>query len=164
MREAFRSLEAQGFVTFRPPDEVVVSKPTREEIEDAYAIAGVLEGLAARLGVERAQPEEIEHLRELHQAIKDAANKHDLIRYFDANSNFHRFIAEIARNERLYRLIVQLRQELKKTRILALQAPQRLRLLHARARPDSRRLFEEEPGARREHDGASLNQSDGGAA
>ena len=104
----------------------MVSKPTREEIEDAYAIAGALEGLAARLGVERAQPEEIEHLRELHQAIKDAANKRDLIRYFDANSNFHRFIAEIARNERLYRLIVQLRQELKKTRILALQAPQRL--------------------------------------
>ena len=90
LREAFRNLEAQGFVTFRPPDEVVVSKPTREEIEDAYTIAGALEGLAARLGVERAQPEEIEHLRELHQAIKDAANKRDLIRYFDANSNFHR--------------------------------------------------------------------------
>jgi DNA-binding GntR family transcriptional regulator len=126
LREALRSLEVQGFVTFRPPDEVVVSKPTREEIEDAYAIAGVLEGLAARLAAERAQPEEIEHLRELHQAMKDTANKHDLIRYFDANGNFHRFIAEIARNERLYRLIVQLRQELKKTRILALQAPQRL--------------------------------------
>ena len=65
-------------------------------------------------------------MRELHQAIKDAAHKRDLIRYFDANGNFHRLIAEIARNERLYRLIVQLRQEIRKTRILALQAPQRL--------------------------------------
>lgn len=126
LREALRSLEAQGFVTFRPPDEVVVSKPTREEIDDAYAIAGALEGLAARLAVERAQPEEIEHLRELHQTMKDAANKRDLVRYFDVNGNFHRFIAEIARNERLYRLVVQSRQELQKTRILALQAPQRL--------------------------------------
>ncbi|MGH7872231.1 MAG: GntR family transcriptional regulator [Candidatus Binatia bacterium] len=126
LREALRSLEAEGFVTFRPTDEVVVSKPTREEIEDAYTIAGVLEGLAARLAVERAQAEEIEHLRELHQAIRDAGNQRDLIRYFDANGNFHRFIAEIARNERLYRLIVQLRQDLQKTRILALQAPQRL--------------------------------------
>ena len=44
LREALRSLEAEGFVTFRPTDEVVVSKPTREEIEDAYTIAGVLEG------------------------------------------------------------------------------------------------------------------------
>jgi DNA-binding GntR family transcriptional regulator len=126
LRAAMRSLEAEGFVTFRSTDEVVVSKPTREEIEDAYTIAGVLEGLAARLAVERAQPEEVARLRELHQAIKDAAHKRDLIRYFDANGNFHRFIAEIARNERLYRLIVQLRQEIRKTRILALQAPQRL--------------------------------------
>ena len=126
LRAAMRSLEAEGFVTFRPTDEVVVSKPTREEIEDAYTIAGALEGLAARLAVERAQPEEVARLRELHQAIKDAAHKRDLIRYFDANGNFHRFIAEIARNERLYRLIVQLRQEIRKTRILALQAPQRL--------------------------------------
>ncbi len=126
LREALRTLEAEGFVTFRPTDEVVVSKPTREEIEDAYTIAGVLEGLAARLAVERAQSEEIEHLRELHQAMRDAGNQRDLIRYFDANGNFHRFIAEIARNERLYRLIVQLRQDLQKTRILALQAPQRL--------------------------------------
>ncbi|HVO94286.1 MAG TPA: GntR family transcriptional regulator [Terriglobales bacterium] len=126
LREALRDLEAQGFVTFRPAGEVVVSKPTREEIEDAYTIAGVLEGLAARLAVERAQPEEIERLRELHQAIKDAGHDRDLVRYFEANGNFHRFIAEIARNERLYRLIAQLRRELQKTRILALQVPQRL--------------------------------------
>lgn len=126
LREALRELEAQGFVTFRPAGEVVVSKPTREEIEDAYMIAGVLEGLAARLAAERAQPEELEHLRELHQALKEAGHQRDLARYFEANGNFHRFIAEVARNERLYRLIVQLRQELQKTRILALQAPQRL--------------------------------------
>jgi len=126
LREALRSLEAEGYVTFLANTEVVVSKPTPEDVQDYYTIASVLEGLAARLAVENAQTEEISHLRELHQLLKEACQKRDLRRYFDANSSFHRFIAEIARNQRLYRLIDQLRQELQKTRILAFNLPQRL--------------------------------------
>jgi DNA-binding GntR family transcriptional regulator len=126
LREALRSLETEGYVTFLPNNEVAVSKPTREDVQDYYTIASVLEGLAARLAVEKAQPEEIAHLRELHQLLKEATQKRDLRRYFEANSSFHRFIAEIARNERLYRLIDQLRQEIQKTRILSLHLPHRL--------------------------------------
>ncbi|MGB7950710.1 MAG: GntR family transcriptional regulator [Candidatus Binatia bacterium] len=126
LREALRSLEAEGYVTFTANNQVAVSKPTPEDIQDYYTIASVLEGLAARLAVEKAQPEEITHLRELHQVLKEASQKRDLGRYFDANCSFHRFIAEIARNQRLYRLIDQLRQEIQKTRILALHLPQRL--------------------------------------
>ena len=126
LREALRALESRGYVTFLPNNEVAVSKPSREDVQDYYSIASVLEGLAARLAVERAQPEEIEHLRELHQLLKDACHKKDLARYFDVNSSFHRFIAEIARNERLYRLVEQLRQEMQKTRILSLRLPGRL--------------------------------------
>lgn len=126
LRESLRALETEGYVTFLTNNEVAVSKPTREDVQDYYTIASVLEGLAARLAVENAQPEEIAHLRELHQLLKEACQKRDLARYFDANSNFHRFIAEIARNERLYRLIDQLRQEIQKTRILSLHLPHRL--------------------------------------
>ena len=126
LREAFRALEAQGFVTFRPDNEVIVSKPSREEIEDHYAIAGALEGLAARLAVERARPYELERLRELHQALKEACQERDISRYFDARNEFHRLIADMARNERLYRMLEQLRQDLQKTRPLTLRKPQRL--------------------------------------
>jgi DNA-binding GntR family transcriptional regulator len=126
LREALRALEVEGYVTFRPDNEVVVSKPSREEIEDYYTIAGALEGLAARLAVERARPGEIERLRELHYALKEACQKRDVLRYFDARNEFHRLIADIARNERLYRLLEQLRQELQKTRTLSLRLPQRL--------------------------------------
>ena len=126
LRQALRSLEAEGYVTFLPTNEVAVSQPTREEIEDYYTIASVLEGLAARLAVERAQPDEISHLRELHQLLKEACHQRDLTLYFKANASFHRFIAEIAGNQRLYRLIDQLRKEIQKTRILSLNLPQRL--------------------------------------
>jgi DNA-binding GntR family transcriptional regulator len=126
LREALRSLEADGYVTFLSNDQVIVSKPTVAEIEDYYSIASVLEGLAARLAVERARPEEIERLRELHQHLKNAYKSQDAAAYFEANSRFHRFIAEVAGNERLYRMIDQMRQEMRRTRILALQLPRRL--------------------------------------
>ena len=126
LREALRRLEAEGYFTILSNNEVVVSKPTMEELQDYYTIASVLEGLAARLAVERAQPEEISRLRELHQLLREAYKEKDVTRYYEINSNFHRFIAEMARNERLYRLVDQMRQEIQKTRILSLHLPQRL--------------------------------------
>lgn len=126
LREALRRLEAEGYVTFLSNQEMAVSKPTMEDLQEYYTIASVLEGLAARLAVERAQPDELSRVRELHQLLREAYQKRDLSRYYEANSNFHHFIAEIARNERLYRLIEQMRQEIQKTRILSLHLPQRL--------------------------------------
>ena len=126
LREALRQLATEGYVTFLPDNEVIVSKPRIEDVEDYYRIASVLEGLAARLAVEKAQGEEISRLRELHRLLREACQKRDLADYFEANSRFHRFIAEIARNERLYRLIDQLRQEIQKTRLVALQLVDRL--------------------------------------
>lgn len=126
LREALRRLEAEGYITFLSHNDIMVSKPTIEDVRDYYSIASVLEGLATRLAVERAQPEELSRLRELHQLLKEAYKKKDPELYFEANSSFHRFIAEIARNERLHRLIDQMRHEIQKTRILSLHLPERL--------------------------------------
>jgi DNA-binding GntR family transcriptional regulator len=125
LREALRALEGQGFVTFRPDNEIIVSKPSRQEIEDHYAIAGALEGLAARLAVERAQPGEVDRLRELHQALKEACQQRDAGAYFDTRNEFHRLIADMARSERLYRMLEQLGRDLRKTRPLSMRMPQR---------------------------------------
>ncbi|MFQ5850717.1 MAG: GntR family transcriptional regulator [Candidatus Binatia bacterium] len=126
LREAFRRLEAQGYITFLSDNQAVVSNPTVEDIQDPYTIASVLEGLAARLAVQRADEEEVARLRELHQLLRQAYQKRDLESYYESNSNFHRFIAEIAGNQRLYLLINELRSEIRKSRILSLRAPQRL--------------------------------------
>jgi len=126
LRESLRRLVAEGYVTALSHGQFVVSKPVLEDVEDYYSIASALEGLAARLAVERGSAEEISRLRELHQLLKLACREKDLERYFDSNRQFHRFIAQMARNERLCRLISEMRQEIRKTRILALQLPHRL--------------------------------------
>jgi DNA-binding GntR family transcriptional regulator len=126
LREALRRLESEGYVTALSADRFVVSKPLVEDVEDYYSIAGALESLAARLAVERGSAEEVSRLAELHQLLKMAYREKDPQQYFEANRQFHRFIAQMARNERLYRLIREMRQEIRKTRILSLHLPQRL--------------------------------------
>jgi DNA-binding GntR family transcriptional regulator len=126
LRDALRRLEAAGYVTAIAHDRFVVSKPTVEEIEDYYSIAGALEGLAARLAVERGSAEETARLTALHQLLRLAYRERNLEKYFEANWQFHHFIAQMARNARLHRLISEMRQEISKTRLLALQLPQRM--------------------------------------
>ena len=69
--------------------------------------------------------EELSRLRELHQRLKLAYRGKHLEQYFEANRQFHRFIAQMSRNGRLYQLISEMRRELRKTRLLALQLAQR---------------------------------------
>jgi DNA-binding GntR family transcriptional regulator len=125
LRDALRRLEAEGYLSFGS-SEITINAPTIEEIQEYYSIAGVLEGLAARLAVTRASTEEISRLRELHLALKEAYRAKDLQAYFDANSKFHSFITEIARNERLHQMIHEMRHEIRKTRLLSLRIPHRL--------------------------------------
>ena len=125
LRDALRRLETEGYITAVSHGQFMVSQLTLEDAEEYYSIAGSLEGLAARLAVEKGSPEEISRLRELHQRLKLAYREKNLEQYFEANRQFHRFIAQMSRNDRLYQLISEMRRGLRKARLLALQLPQR---------------------------------------
>ena len=96
--------------------------PGEQLIEDQ--LAGTLK--AARLAVERGNAEETARLAALHQLLRLAYRERNLEKYFEANWEFHHFIAQMARNNRLHRLISEMRQEISKTRLLGLQLPQRM--------------------------------------
>src|SRR5215472_442807 len=66
IREALRQLEAEGLVDVVPNRGAVVRELTVEEARDLYAIRALLEGLAARMFVEKAGEQDIAALgREL---------------------------------------------------------------------------------------------------
>ncbi|HEX6176314.1 MAG TPA: GntR family transcriptional regulator [Candidatus Binatia bacterium] len=125
LRDALRRLETEGYLTTVSHGQFMVSKLALEDAEDYYSIAGALEGLAARLAVERGSAEEISRLCDLHQMLKLAYREKNPEQYFEANRQFHRFIAQMSRNDRLYQLISEMRRGLRKARLLALQLPQR---------------------------------------
>nr|WP_254896839.1 GntR family transcriptional regulator [Amycolatopsis sp. Hca4] len=70
VREAIRSLEAEGFLVVQSPRRVVVRQLARVDVEELFDVREALEGLAAGLAASRASAAE---LKRLERALADAA-------------------------------------------------------------------------------------------
>ena len=68
VREALRTLTAEGLVTAIPQKGAIVAVPSLKEAEELYEVRALLEGLVARHFVERASETEVRALR---RAFKD---------------------------------------------------------------------------------------------
>ncbi|MBN2705569.1 MAG: GntR family transcriptional regulator, partial [Deltaproteobacteria bacterium] len=71
IREAFRQLESEGFLTIIPRKGAVVADIEEKDIRDFYEIKGVLEGYAARQAVARMTEKEILRLEQYNQEIRE---------------------------------------------------------------------------------------------
>ncbi len=126
LREAFRQLSAEGYITVVPYKGAFVSRLSEQEVLDIYAITSVLEGLATYLSTSRIRAgQEREDLLALFAEVKRRHEQGEVDAYWDANSNFHQFIADNSGNERLQQLIHNLRRQILKTRVLVLSYPGR---------------------------------------
>ncbi len=127
LREAFRELAAEGYITVIPHKGAYVSSLSEEDVLDLYAISSVLEGLAARLVAQNLKAEsDREKLRSLYNELKEQNDKGNVDAYWAANRNFHQFIAEASGNPRLLDLIENMRRQILKTRVISMRYPERL--------------------------------------
>src|SRR5687768_10214025 len=74
IREALRTLAADGLVEYRPHLGTTVSERSASEIDDAYGVRLLLEPHAAHLAAARMTPEEAEELERLHQVFVESAS------------------------------------------------------------------------------------------
>lgn len=127
LREAFRELAAEGYITVIPHKGAYVSALSEEEVLDIYAISSVLEGLATRLAAEKLKSDDRRNdLVTLYEELKKQHDSGNVDSYWAANRNFHHFIAEASENDRLLNLIESLRRQILKTRVISLRYPERL--------------------------------------
>lgn len=127
LREAFRELAAEGYITVVPHKGAYVSSLSEEDVLDLYAITSVLEGLATRLAAQNIRTEQDrERLRSLYNELKDQNIQGNVDAYWAANGKFHEFIAEASGNARLIDLIKNLRRQILKTRVISMRYPERL--------------------------------------
>ena len=111
VRLAFSSLEQEGLVEQSPTGGYLIKRFTLQEIADAIAVRGHLEGLAARLVAERGLTQQL--LRLLQDCLKQGdrvLNKQsldydDCAGYIDMNDRFHQLIVDGAANAALARAI-----------------------------------------------------------
>lgn len=126
IREAFRQLESEGFLTVIPRRGAVVSRITRREIKDFYELKSLLEGYAARIAAEKITEKGIEKLRKINEQLTVLAKKGDVEAFFWKNDEFHNTFISYCGNEKLLEFREHMVQRFMRFRLEALSVPGRL--------------------------------------
>ena len=126
IREAFRQLEAQGFITFTPRKGAIVSPITDKDVRDFYAIKGLLEGYAAKMACQKLAGEDIKRMEELNEQMAKCAEKNEVKNFFKLDNQFHDVFLKVCGNDKLYNLIHTIVQQFERFRRTSLSLPGRM--------------------------------------
>ena len=96
VREAFRTLAAEGLVNLLPNRTVQVALLDEQAVSEVFLVLGALESLAARLACERITGDQLEILDELQDDLAHHYQAGDRARYLEANRLIHELIVEAA--------------------------------------------------------------------
>jgi len=106
VREALRTLAAEGLVEFYPHRGAVVVELSLRELEEIFLMRAVLEGLAARLGVVHIDEKRLEILQTTLEKLNNVASYGDWLKF---NGEFHHTIYQADERTHLLALIKRLR-------------------------------------------------------
>ncbi len=133
-REALKQLGAEGFLKITPNVGAVVTELSQKDIEHSYDLMGVLEGLAARVATPCISPRHLEELQLLIDKM-EAAEGPSMFLVF--NNEFHSLIASLSENDQLISITDNLRVQLRRFGLRALQNP----LQMAASKTEHRKMF-----------------------
>ncbi|KND62037.1 putative regulator PutR for proline utilization, GntR family [Candidatus Burkholderia verschuerenii] len=105
VREAFRQLESEGWVTIEPNRGAAVSLQSADEAREIYEIRASLESLAIGIALEHHTPETLADAQRLLEA---AENEPDPALYVVRNEQFHMSLYAPADRPRLMEMIGQM--------------------------------------------------------
>jgi DNA-binding GntR family transcriptional regulator len=126
IREAFRQLESEGYLTVVPRKGAVVVAFTQRDVEEFFAIKSILEGYAARKACEKLTTREIEKLQTINDKLAILARDGDVRHFFKVHNSFHDLFIRAADNEKLTELIANLVGRFQRLRIASLSLPGRM--------------------------------------
>jgi DNA-binding GntR family transcriptional regulator len=117
IREAFRQLEAEGYISLVSNKGAYVSKLPLEEIAEVYNLLGLLEGYAAELAAQEITAAELDNLKRLQWKLRGYAEKKNFREYTEKNDEFHRMISLFSANQMLVKTISELRTRIYRYRL-----------------------------------------------
>jgi DNA-binding GntR family transcriptional regulator len=101
IREAFRTLAAEGLVDLLPNRSVLVSEIDKGQAAEVFVVLGALEALAAELACQYVTPDQLEHLADLQDELVRHFLSSNRASYLEANRLIHEFIVEASHNQAL---------------------------------------------------------------
>jgi DNA-binding GntR family transcriptional regulator len=125
IREALRQLETEGLVHVVPNRGAIVRELTVDEARDLYAIRALLEGLAARMFVEKASDAEVAALERELKATAAAYKRRDPEETILAKNRFFAVLFAGAKSETLSTMLATLMARIWRWRVLGLSHPRR---------------------------------------
>jgi DNA-binding GntR family transcriptional regulator len=108
VRESIKRLEAEGLIKFVAHKGAMVTRLSREEIEELYQIRTELESLAMSRAAQVITPEQVAHLRQTLVAMADAEAAGDADEYSRLHHEFHMRIYTAQSYKRLVAMITEL--------------------------------------------------------
>lgn len=128
IREAFRQLESEGYLTVIPRKGAVVTAFSQQDVEEFYAIKSILEGYAARRACEKLTDRELDRLETINAKLKQMADEGDVGHFFKVHNDFHDLFIKAAANDKLIELINSLVSRFKRLRVASLSLPGRMEI------------------------------------
>ena len=141
IREAFRLLQARGYVEIKPGRGAFVAErlpgedggavewlvKNEMELREGIEIRRALEPMAARRMAEQGSDQAIDALKELHGRFMEALRVQDAVRIAQLDESFHSAIVEGSGNHLLIAINQQINQGMKTFRSKTFQVPQNVR-------------------------------------
>lgn len=116
LRDAFKTLAAEGLIDLLPNRGAQVSRMAAPEIEQTFEVMGALEGLAGELACARIQQPEVDEIRALHFEMLAAHVRRDLPAYYRLNHAIHDRINAAACNTVLTATYLQINSRIQSLR------------------------------------------------
>jgi len=128
IREALLKLEQEGFVSRLPKGGFIVSRFTKKDIEEIFDIRSLLESYAISLAIRHIKQEDIlwfeKNIRESEQNIM----KNKLDKVSTLNTEFHDYLNQLSKNDKLLILIKELRDQIFRYRSAILRVPKKAKV------------------------------------
>lgn len=125
VREAFRYLEKEGFVTIIPFKGAHVTLHDIREIQQMFEVMSGLEGMCARFAALRMTQKDLEKIEALHADLEKYYERHEPEKYLETNWIVHELIQKLADNDVLDKVVNELRQKISLYRKKQLYQPYR---------------------------------------
>ncbi len=125
VRESLRILHSEGLIDLIPHRGAYVSRPCIEDIQEMFDVMSTLEGMCARLAVEKTAPSDLKTMESLHDKLEQCYAEWDHRGYLEHNEVLHLFVQELAGNKILNDVIDGLRRKILLYRHEQLYRPER---------------------------------------
>lgn len=128
IREALRRLENEGLVEIQSHRAAYVRALSADDLDELYVLRIALEGTAGRLGAERLSDAHLERMRAMLPVMAEIVAREDRAAWLAADGQFHEALYAAARHPRLLAVIIGLREEASRYRLVGLAQARELRL------------------------------------